>query len=402
MAYAASNGTHTALAAGLGRPASAAEALTFQALIDSAVGMEARYVRELRTIPEHDDKRRLHSTIDYLRRVTYLYYDWAIGGAASVSGDAITREYLRPAVESILEARPALAEGREGLPSEAIVRLYFLDHNLFLADGVVYAPDGLGRFPSLELLPIVKETPLDAVVWGRDMDAVAFAVRGSFIFDIVSYSRGESTGPNMVTMNTIVCHHLDREADFVRAVRHDLRRARRETPPPLLDADAMGQGLAYLALQPYLSLDEERAVASFVEDWSETSYIHELGHMFSKQAELGLEPQTGEEEAVAFLTELRFGGMPYYTLYNMYQVGVVQGIQPHKDGMKIVYADFARHIRAAKQRGDGFDAIDVGADTVEVDVLEGIVYQFPKLRSDEIRALADAVFEEKYRARVKE
>ncbi len=401
MGYAASN--RTVLASDSPRPARTGESLTFQAVIDSAAGMEARYGGEIRMIPEHDDKRRLHSTIDYLRRVTYLYYDWAIGGAASVSGDAITREYLRPAVESILEARPALAEGREGLPSEVIVRLYFLDHNLFLADGVVYAPDGLGRFPSLELLPIVKETPLDAVVWGRHMDAVAFAVRGSFIFDIVSYSRGESTGPNMVTMNTIVCHHLDREADFVRAVRHDMQRARRGIPSlAFVDADAMGQGLAYLALQPYLPLDEEGAVASFVEDWSETSYIHELGHMFSKQAELGLVPQTGEEEAVAFLTELRFGGMPHYTLYNMYKVGVVQGIHPHKDGMKLVYADFARQIRAAKQRGDGFDAFDVGADAVEVDVLEGIIYQFPKLRSEEIRALADRVFEEKYRARVKE
>ncbi len=401
MGYAASN--RTVLASDSPRPARTGESLTFQALIDSAAGMEARYAREIRTIPEHDDKRRLHSTIDYLRRVTYFYYDWVISGAASVSADRITREYMRPAVEAILEARPALAKGREGLPSEVVVRLYFLDHGMFHVDGVVHAPDGLGRFPSLQLLPIVKETPLDAVVWGRRMDAVAFAVRGSFIFDIVSYSRGESTGPNMVTMNTIVCHHLDREADFVRAVRHDMQRARRGIPSlTFVDADEMGQGLAYVALQSYSSLDEESAVASFVENWSETSYILELGHMFSKQAELGLEPQTGEGEAVAFLTELRFGGMPHYTLYNMYQVGIVQGIHPHKDGMKIVYADFARHIRAARQRGDGFDAIDVGVDVLEVDVLEGIVYQFPKLRSDEIRALADRVFEEKYRARVRE
>jgi hypothetical protein len=366
--------------------------------------MEARYVRELHTIPEEDDKRRLHSTIDYLRRVTYLYYDWAISGAASVSADRIMREYLGPAVESILKARPELAKGREGFPSkEAVVRLYFFEHGLFLANGVINAPDGVGRFPSLELLPIKKEIPLDAVVWGRRMDAVVFAVRGSFIFDIVSYSRGESTGANMKTLNTIVCHHLDRETDFVEAVRNDMRRARGGVPPPVfLDPDAMGQGLAYVALQPYLALNEGQAVSVFVEDWRETSYIHELGHMFSKQAQLDLVPQTGEEEAVAFLTELRFGGMPHYTLYNMYKVGVVQGIQPHKEGMKIVYADFARHIRDARQRGDGFDAFDVGADTVEVDVLEGIVYQFPKLRSDEIRALADRVFEEKYRARVKE
>jgi hypothetical protein len=48
--------------------------------------MEARYAGEIRMIPEHDDKRRLHSTIDYLRRVTYLYYDWVISGAASPCG----------------------------------------------------------------------------------------------------------------------------------------------------------------------------------------------------------------------------------------------------------------------------------------------------------------------------
>lgn len=404
MGDAGSNRTHTVLAAGLGRPESAAAPLTFQALKDSAAGMEARYAREIRTIPEHDDKRFLHLSTDYLRRVTYLYYDWVIGGAPSMSSDTIIREYLRPAVAAILEARPALARGREGLRSEVIVRLYFLDHKLFLIDGVVHASDGVGRFPSLQLLPIKKETPLDAVVWGRRMDAVAFAVRGSYIFDIVSYSRDESTGPNMVTMNTIVCHHLDRERDFENTVRHDMERARRGIPSAdFVNLDAMGQGLAYLAFQPYLGIPEkEDAVYSFVVDWTETSYIHELGHMFSKQAQLGLAPQTGEEEAVAFLTELRYGRAPFYTLYNMYKVGVVQGIQPHKDGAKIVYTDFAREIRAAKKRGDGFDAFDIGTDKVEVDVLEGIVYQFPKLRKEEIHALADRVFEEKYRPHVKE
>lgn len=401
--YAGSNRAQSVLVDYLARPASAAEALTFQALVDSAAGMKARYVREIAAIPEPDDKRRLHSSIDYLRRVTYQYYDWVISDAPSVSSETITREYLRPAVEAILEARPALAKGREGLPSEVVVRLYFLDHGFFHVDGVIYAPDGLGRFPSLQLLPIKKETPLDAVIWGRQMDAVAFAVRGSYIFDIVSYSRGESTGPNMVTLNTIVVHHLDREREFVDGLRHDMRRARGGVPSlTFVDADEMGQGLVYVALQPYLSIPEESAIALFVEKWSETSYIHELGHMFSAQAELGMVPQTGEEEAVAFLTELRFGGMPHYTLYNMYKVAVVQGIQPHKDGAKIVYADFARQIRDAKQRGDGFDAFDMGADAIEVDVLEGIVYQFPKLRTEEIRALADRVFEEKYRARVKE
>lgn len=387
-------------------PASAAEALTFQALVDSAAGMEARYAREIRTIPEEDDKRRLYATIDYLRRVTYGYYDWAISGAAaSVSGETITRGYLGPAIESILKVRPELAKGRDEFPSEdAKVRVYFYEQGMFLTSGVINAPDGIGRFPSLELLPIKKEIPLDAVVWGRKMDAVVFAVRGSLIFDIVSYAHGTSTGANMKTLNTIVCHHQERDTEFVNSVRHDLARARRGIPSAdFVNPDAMGQGLAYLAFQPYLGIDvQEDAVYSFVVDWTETSYIHELGHMFSNQAKLGLAPQTGEEEAVAFLTELCFGRLPHYTLYNMYQVGLVQGIQPHKDGMKIVYADFAREIRAAKERGDGFAAFDIGTDTVEVDVLERIIYQFPKLRKEEIRALAERVFEEKYRARVKE
>ena len=80
--YVASHRTRALLTPLPPRAAFAAESLTFQALIDSAAGMEARYAREIRTIPEHDDKRRLYSSIDYLRRVTYLYYDWAISGAA--------------------------------------------------------------------------------------------------------------------------------------------------------------------------------------------------------------------------------------------------------------------------------------------------------------------------------
>jgi hypothetical protein len=256
----------------------------------------------------------------------------------------------------------------------------------------------------LELTPIAKETSLDREVWGRWIDAVAFALRDPLIFDIVSYSHGVSTGANMVTLNTVVCHYLDREADFVQALRDQIRRARQRTPPPPLDADAMMEGLVYVALQPYLALDEESAVTSFMEDWRETSYAHELGHVFGKEAGLGLTPQSGEDEALADLTELRYGETPHYVLYRMYNVGVVQRIRSHDEGMRIVFAEFARHIRDAKSRGDGFDLIDVGTSSQlsTDDGIDRIAYQFPRLRADEIRALADRVFEEKYRARVKE
>jgi hypothetical protein len=402
--YAESRRTRSALPPSQPGPPPAAS-LTFEALVDSAASLEARFRLEMDSVPRDDDTRRLQSTIAYLKKVTYTYYDWAMAqGAASPSAETITSEYLLPAVESVLEARPELASGRAGLRSHAIVRLYFFDRRMLLSHGVIHASSGLGRFPSLELAPIVKETPLDRVVWGRRIDAVGFALRDPVIFDIVSYSHGVSTGANMVTLGTIVCHYLDREADFIGLLRDEVLRARQRTPPPPLDADRMMEGLAYVALQPYMSLDVEGAVTAFMEDWRETSYIHEVGHIFSKEAGLALTSQSGEEEALAYLTELRYGGAPHYTLHAMYNAGVVQGIRPHEDGMRIVFAEFARHIRYAKSRGDGLEAIDVGtpAEQLTNDGIDRIAYQFPKLRTDEIRALADRIFEEKYRPRVKE
>jgi hypothetical protein len=87
----------------------------------------------------------------------------------------------------------------------------------------------------------------------------------------------------------------------------------------------------------------------------------------------------------------------------MYHVGVVQGIRPHDEGMRIVFAEFARRIHDAKTRGEGFETIDAGTPAQELtsDGINRIVYQFPKLQTDEIRTLADRVFEEKYRSRAK-
>lgn len=337
--------------------------------------------------------------------MTYLYYGWAIdGGAASPSADAINREYVLPTVESVLEARPELASSYPGVRSDAAVRLYFLGHGMLLTHGVVYSTSGPGRYPSLELVPIVEETPLNKVIWGRPIDAVAFAVRDPVIFDIVSYTHGVSTGGNMVTLNTIVCHHIDREADFLRLLRDELERARLGPPGPAFDGETLMAGLSYVALQPYLAHDVHGAIAEFMKDWRDTSYIHEVGHIFSKQAGLAPTGQSGEEEALAYLTELRYGGRPHYTLRTMFSMEVTPGDRPHGEGMKIVFAAFARHIRDAKLRGDGFETIDVGApaELLTSDAVNRIVWQFPRLRTDEIRRLADRVFEDKYRPRVKE
>lgn len=380
--------------------------LTFAALVDSAAGMEVRFRSEMDAIPRHDDTRRLQSTIDYLKSVTYLYYDWASDSSATFrSADAISREYLLPAVESVLVVRPELAAAYPGVRGAAIVRLYFLDHRMLLTHGVLLSTSGLGRFPSLELAPIVREIPLDQVVWGRRIDAVGFDLRAPIILDIVSYAHGGSTGANMSTMNTLVLHHLDREAEFVESVRDEFHHARHGPPGPARDGDTLMRGLEYVALQPYLALDEESAVREFLDDWWETSYMHEAGHVFSRQANLGLTPQTAEEEALAYLTELRYGGLPHYTLRNMYSVGTMQGIQPHKGGMEIVFTEFSQRILAAKIRGDGFETIDVQSLFESVGQgggFAGIAYEFPKLRADEIRALADQIFEEKYRPLVNE
>ncbi len=380
--------------------------LTFEALVDSAASMGARFRSEMDTIPRPDDVRRLQSTIDYLKTVTYLYYDWASDSSGTLrSPDAITRGYLLPAVESVLEARPELAAAYPGVRGSAVVRLYFLDHRMLLTHGVLLSTSGLGRFPSLELAPIVRDIPLDQVVWGRQIDAVGFDLQEPIILDIVSYAHGGSTGANMRTMNTLVLHHLDREANFVESLRDEFRHARQGTPGPARDGDTLMRGLEYVALQPYMALDEESAVREFLDDWSETSYMHEAGHVFSRQADLGLTPQTPQEEALAYLTELRYGELPHYTLRNMYSVGTMQGIEPHKGGMEIVFTEFSQRILAAKIRGEGFDAIDVNSlfeSVGEGGGFGGIAYEFPKLRADEIRALADEVFEETYRPLVDE
>lgn len=386
------------------RPAPPPEtSLTFHSLADSAAQLEARFRREMDTIPRDDDARRLASTIDYLKSVTYLYYNWAHEPGASMPvAETITREYLLPAVESVLEARPELAAAHPGLPSDATVRLYFLGHGMLLTHGVVHATSGPGRFPSLELVPIVEERPLDQVVWGRRIDGVAFAVRDPLIFDIVSYGHGVSTGANTITLETIVCHYLDREMEFVRSLRDEIRHARHRAPPPPRDEATMMEGLAYVALQPYMALEVDAAVTEFMKDWREASYIHEVGHIFSKQAGLALVSQSAEEEALAYLTVLRYGGLPHYTLRNMFTMGMVEVDRPHGDGMRIVFAEFARHIRDTKARGEGFEAIDLAATAQSParDGIDPVVYQFPRLRADEIRALADRVFEERYRGRV--
>lgn len=380
--------------------------LTFEALVDSAAGMEAQFRSEMDTISRHDDTRRLQSTIDYLKTVTYLYYAWASDSSATFpTAEAINREYLLHAVESVLEARPELAAAYPGVRGAAVVRLYFLGHRMLLIHGALLSTSGLGRFPSLELAPIAKEIPLDQVVWGRQIDAAGFDLREPIILDIVSYAHGGSTGANMRTMNTLVLHHLDREAEFVASVRDEFHHARHGPPGPARDGDTLMRGLEYVALQPYMALDEESAVREFLDDWSETSYMHEAGHVFSRQVGLGLTPQTAEEEALAYLTELRYGGLPHYTLRNMYSVGTMQGIQPHKGGMEIVFTEFSQRIFAAKIRGDGFEAIDVKSlfeSVGEGGGFGGIAYEFPKLRADEIRALADQIFEEKYRPLVNE
>ncbi|MCI0452904.1 MAG: hypothetical protein L0Z51_11035, partial [Candidatus Latescibacteria bacterium] len=322
-----------------------------------------------------------------------------------ISAEAIQRGYVMPTVESIAEARPELAEAHPGSRRAAAVRLYFLDHKMLLTHGVLLSRSGLGRFPSLELAPIAREVPMDQEVWGRRIDAAGFDLREPIILDIMSWSHGVSTGANMRTSGTIVSHHLDREAEFVETLRAEIHRARHGPPGPAHDAPTLMHGLVHVALQPYLALDDEGAVREFMKDWSEASYMHEAGHVFSRQAGLGLSPQTAQEEALAYLTELRYGGMPHYTLRNMVSVGMVEGIRPHKDGMEVVFAEFSQHILAATMRGDGFEAIDFSAiaeSAVDGAGLGGIAYQFPKLKAHEIRALADRVFEEKYRARVKE
>jgi hypothetical protein len=83
---------------------------------------------------------------------------------------------------------------------------------------------------------------------------------------------------------------------------------------------------------------------------------------------------------------------------------MMQGIQPHKGGMEIVFSEFTQLIMAAKAQGDGFEAIDKESllrSLADGGLVVGVAYEFPKLRADEIRALADQVFEEKYRPRMK-
>ncbi|HXV14180.1 MAG TPA: hypothetical protein VEC56_08230 [Candidatus Krumholzibacteria bacterium] len=380
--------------------------LTFDGLVDSAETLGAQFRLALGAIPRHDEPRRLQSTLDYLQSVTYLYYDWASGrGEEAISAEGIQRGYVMPAVESIARARPELAEAHPGLRSAGVVSLYFLDHKMLLTLGLVLSTSGLGRFPSLELAPIAREVPMDQVVWGRRIDAAGFDLREPIILDIVSWSHGASTGANMRTAGTVVVHHLDREAEFVETLRGEIQHARHGPPDPPHDAPTLMRGLVYVALQPYLALDDEGAVRQFMKDWSEASYMHEAGHVFSRQAGLGLTPQTAQEEALAYLTELRFGGMPHYTLRNMVSVGMVEGIRPHKDGMEVVFAEFSQHIFAATMRGDGFEAIDfrsIAESAAPGAGFGAIAFLFPKLRADEIRALADRVFEEKYRHLVKE
>jgi hypothetical protein len=223
------------------------------------------------------------------------------------------------------------------------------------------------------------------------------------IFDVVSYSRGLSSGANRVTVGTVVCHHVERESDVVRWLRDEISNARHGTPAPPRDAGTLMESLAYVALQPYMALAVDAAVTAFMQDWRETSYIHELGHIFSTQANLTLTVQSGEEEALAYLTELRYGGMPHYTLRNMVSMETMPGLRQHGEGAGIVFAEFARHIRDAKARGDGFETIEVGmpSELPANDDVDRIAYQLWRLRAEEICALADRVFEERYRPRVK-
>jgi hypothetical protein len=249
---------------------------------------------------------------------------------------------------------------------------------------------------------LVEERRETRNIWGKEIDFMVKVIDNLEIRDFTYVSTKGREALDVGIRDAIICYNLEAYKmransiwDFFRD-REDRLKNKRYDPSK---SNRLRKWLYYKTwpdlyancIKDSHDLEETRVefIDQAVELLKENSLFHEMGHIFFNKY-LGLNDET-EEEMIAFLSELRYGPLPYESLETIIAASYKSSLDTYNLAGRYLTAGFISYIKnEQKNKNPEYKNINVqGRNQIEK------INTFYKLSETQIRAISEYIYEQK-------